>query len=315
MNYEVFIIPIAYCLDLALGDPQISWHPVRLIGKLIEALEARLNKPGYDRKFLGIILVVLVAATAAFVVWGILQLCAAMHRIIFYAVSALFIYFTLSVRSLADEANKVKRSLEDGDITRARDNLSMIVGRDTRELDKTEITRATVETVAESTMDGVVAPLFYAFLGGPVLAWVYKTVNTLDSMVGHKSARFKEFGWASAKLDGLLNLIPAKLTAFLISAVMFFYRKDWVNSFRWALKYAFKSPAFNGDTAEAPMAGGLRIQLGGMNFYNSLAVCKPYLGDNREPLAIKHIHQSMIVSYMVSALMLAAGWMIGLLRG
>lgn len=315
MNYEIFIIPIAYCLDLALGDPQTSWHPVRLIGKLIEALETILNKPGYNRRFRGIVLVFSVTATAAFVVWGILQLCAATHRLIFYMVSVLFIYFSLSVRSLAEEVNKVKSGLENGDISRARDSLAMIVGRDTKELDESEIIRATVETVAESTMDGIVAPLFYAFLGGPVLVWVYKTINTLDSMVGYNNKRFKEFGWASARLDGLFNLIPAKLTALLISAAMFFYRKDSVNSLRWALKHAFKSPAFNADTAEAPMAGGLRIKLGGINFYNSLAVYKPYLGDGYEPLAIKHINQSLMVSYMVSILMLSVGWMIGLLRG
>lgn len=314
MRYELFIIPAAYILDLAFGDPQISWHPVRLIGRFIEKLENRLNKPGYNRKLFGVILVFLVVGTSAAIVWGILQVCSAISKFLFYAVSVLLIYFTLSVRNLADEASKIKRDLESSNVRRARNNLAMIVGRDTNNLNEEEIIRATVETVAESTMDGIIAPLFYAFLGGPVLAWVYKAVNTLDSMVGYKNERFREFGWASAKLDGLLNLIPAKITAFLISAAMFFCRKDLFNSIRWAAKYIFKGPAFNSDTAEASMAGGLGVQLGGTNFYGSLAVHKSFLGNAREPLAVKHIRQSTVISYTASALMLVAG-LIAMVRG
>jgi cobalamin biosynthesis protein CobD len=308
MNYESFIIPVAYILDLLVGDPQWKWHPVRLIGRLIDVLESRFNRSEYNRKFFGIILVVLVTGAVTFVVWAILRVCAAIHRFMPYAVSLLFIYFALSVRDLADEAAKVKRDLECGNIRRARNDLAMIVGRDTDNLDEPEIIRATVETVAESTMDGIVAPLFYAFLGGPVLVWLYKAVNTLDSMVGYKNERFKEFGWASAKLDGLLNFIPAKITSFLISASMLFCGKDWLNSFRWGARFILRGPAVNSDAAEASMAGGLGIQLGGTNFYDSIAIHKPFLGDAFEPLHIKHIRQSTVISYITSALMLAVGW-------
>ena len=309
MNYELFIIPAAYILDLLLGDPQTAWHPVRLIGRLIEGLERRLNK-GRNRKIAGIVLVISVTGTVMFGVWGILKLSAIVDQFLFYGVSVLLIYFALSVRNLADEAAKIKKDLECGDIGRARNDLAMIVGRDTDNLDEPEIIRATVETVAESTMDGIIAPLFYAFLGGPVLVWLYKAVNTLDSMVGYKSERFKEFGWASAKLDGLLNLIPAKITAFLISISIFLYRKDWVNSFHWAVKYIFRGSAFNSDIAEASMAGGLGIQLGGTNFYSSQMVHKPFLGNAFEPLNIKHIRQSTVIAYAASALMLIIGWVI-----
>jgi adenosylcobinamide-phosphate synthase len=283
---------------------------VRFIGRLIERLEERLNVGGYNRKFLGVILVILVTGTVSFGVWGILKLSATAHRFLFYGASVLLIYFSLSVKALADEAGNIKKNLENGDIQEARNNLSMIVGRDTKDLNESEIIRATVETVAESTMDGIIAPLFYAFLGGPVLVWLYKAVNTLDSMVGYKSERFKEFGWASAKLDGLLNLIPAKITAFLISISIFLYRKDWVNSFHWAVKYIFRGPAFNSDIAEASMAGGLGIQLGGTNFYSSQMVHKPFLGNAFEPLNIKHIRQSTVIAYAASALMLIIGWVI-----
>jgi adenosylcobinamide-phosphate synthase len=310
VNCELFIISAAYILDLLLGDPQTVWHPVRFIGRLIERLEERLNVGGHNRKFLGVILVVLVTGTVSFGVWGILRLSATVHRFLFYGASVLLIYFSLSVKALADEAGNIKKNLENGDIQAARNNLSMIVGRDTKDLNESEIIRATVETVAESTMDGIVAPLFYSFLGGPALAWFYKTVNTLDSMVGYRNERFKEFGWASAKLDGLLNLVPAKITSFLISASMSCCGKNWLNSINWTGKYILKGPAVNSDATEASMAGGLGIQLGGTNFYGLQAVHKPFLGDAFEPLNIKHIHQSTVISYVASALMLIMGWVI-----
>ena len=310
MSCELFIIPAAYILDLLFGDPQTVWHPVRFIGRLIERLEERLNVGGHNRKFLGVILVIFVTGTVSFGVWGILKLSATVHRFLFYGASVLLIYFSLSVKALADEAGNIKKNLENGDIQEARNNLSMIVGRDTKDLNESEIIRATVETVAESTMDGIVAPLFYAFLGGPALAWCYKTVNTLDSMVGYKNERLKEFGWASAKLDGLLNLVPAKITSFLISASMFCCGKNWINSIRWTARFIFKGPATNSDATEASMAGGLGIQLGGTNFYGSQVVHKPFLGDAFEPLNIKHIRQSTVISYVASALMLIVGWVI-----
>lgn len=310
MRCELFIIPAAYILDLMLGDPQLSWHPVRIIGRFIEILESRFNKPGYNRKFFGIILVFLVVGASAGIVWGILRICSAIHRFLFYSVSAALIYFALSVRNLADEAGKVKKALEAGNIQRARNNLAMIVGRDTDNLNEDEVIRAAVETVAESTMDGIIAPLFYAFLGGPVLVWVYKAVNTLDSMVGYKNERFREFGWASAKIDGWLNFVPSKITSVLISTAMFFCRKDWFNSLRWSAGFVFRGPEFNSDATEAAMAGGLGIRLGGTNFYNSTAVHKSFLGDGRQTLSVKHIRQSAIVSYTVSVLMMVAGCVI-----
>jgi|LQYC01.1.fsa_nt_gi adenosylcobinamide-phosphate synthase len=307
MSYGLLIIPAAYIVDLLLGDPQTAWHPVRLIGRFIEKLEKRLNTVRRNRKIAGIVLAISVTGTVSFGVWGILKLSAIVDQFLFYGVSVLLVYFSLSTKALADEAGKIKNNLENGDIEQARNNLSMIVGRDTRGLDEPEIIRATIETVAESTMDGIVAPLFYAFLGGPVLVWVYKTVNTLDSMVGHNNERFKEFGWASATLDGWLNLIPSKITSVLIILSMLCCSKNWLNSLRWAAKFIFKGPAVNSDATEASMAGGLGIQLGGTNFYDSVAVHKPFLGDACEQLQIKHIRQSTVISYIVSALMLVMG--------
>ena len=307
MSHETLIIFAAYILDLLLGDPQTAWHPVRFIGRLIEAAEKKLNR-GPLRKTAGLSLVILTTGATSIAVWGLMRASAAIHEFLFYAVSVLLIYFSLSTRSLAEEADKIQTNLKNGDVLQARKNLSMIVGRDTDRLDESEIIRATVETVAESTMDGIVAPLFYAFLGGPVLVWVYKTVNTLDSMVGYKNERFKEFGWAAAKLDGLLNFIPAKTTSLLINVAMLCCGKNWRDSINWTGKFIFKGPEVNSDATEASMAGGLGIRLGGTNYYGSQAVQKPFLGDACGALSIKHIRQSMIISYVTSALMLAAGW-------
>lgn len=307
MNYELLIIPFAYILDLVFGDPQWHWHPVRLIGRLIERLENKLNTERINKIFCGAILVILVAGLTVFSIAGILKLTRLIHPFLFYIFSALFIYFSLSIRSLAAEAVKIYKNLEFANIQKARNNLSMIVGRDTLGLNEEEVIRATVETVAESTMDGIIAPLFYAFLGGPVMAWAYKAINTLDSMVGYKNEEFKEFGYVSAKLDGLLNFIPSKITCFLISFSFFCLGKGWLNSLKEAKKFLLSGPQANSDSVEAAMAGGLGVRLGGTNFYNSVAVEKPLIGQAAEALNIKHIRQSVNIAYISSVLMLVLG--------
>lgn len=307
MKEHLLTIFTAYLLDLIIGDPQWSWHPVRLMGRLIEKMEHKLNTDKINRVFSGLILVVLTVGITMFCIWLILKLAKAIQPILYHILCAALIYFSLSIKSLAVEANKVYTALKNKDIPEARRNLSLIVGRDTERLEESEIIRATVETVAESTMDGIIAPLFYACLGGPLGSWAYKAVNTLDSMVGYRNKRFIEFGKVSAKLDGLANLIPAKITCFLISVSSLFFRKDWLNSVKWGLKYAFKGQEFNSIATEAAMAGALKIRLGGLNFYNSIPVTKPLIGDEIHPLSIKHIQESIHIAYLSSALMLALG--------
>lgn len=305
----------AYVLDLIFGDPQWHWHPVRLIGRMIERLEKILNTDKINKRFAGFTLVILVVGLTIFCVWGILELAKFIHPILYYILAMLTIYFSLSVKSLGVEAKKVYKALNDKEIAEARKNLSMIVGRDTDRLEGPEIIRATVETVAESIMDGIVAPLFYIFLGGPVLAWAYKAINTSDSMVGYRSERFIEFGRPTAKLDGLANYIPARITCFFISVSSLFYRKDWLGSIKWGLRYFFKGPEKNSEATEAAMAGALRVQLGGINFYNSAPISKPLIGDKRQPLAIEHIRDSIRIAYLCSGLFMLTGiflfWLIG----
>lgn len=313
MDYKLLTIPAAYCLDLAFGDPILAWHPVRIIGKLIEGLETRLNSARdigkkSNKVFSGAILVILVVGITIFFVAGILSLAKRIHPALFYILSVLFIYFALSVKDLALQANKVKQALMDKNIPEARNRLSMLVGRDTERLDEPEIIRASVETVAESIMDGIVAPLCYVFLGGPILIWAYKAVNTLDSMVGYRSERFIEFGKAAAWLDGLANFIPARITCLLIILSGWVARGKYArNAFKWGWRYFLRGSQVNSEATEAAMAGALGVRLGGVNFYHTIPVSKPLIGDDYERLEIKHIQESIRIAYVCSLLSILFG--------
>lgn len=306
-NELLAAILCAYILDLAIGDPRWGWHPVRLIGRLIEKSEKMLNTAGVNRKLGGIALVIFVVGTTVFSICGILISAGFIHPFLRLFVSAILIYFSLSIRSLAVEAGQVYSALKNRNIGKARNSLSMIVGRDTQKMEEPQVIRAAVETVAESTMDGIIAPLFYAFLGGPVLVWAYKAINTLDSMVGYRNERFIDFGRASAKLDGLVNFIPAKITCVLIGVSSLFYGKDPRNSFKWGLKYLFRGQENNSIVTEAAMAGALKVQLGGLNFYDSVAVTKPLIGEPAYPLKISHIRESIVLAYLSSFIFLLIG--------
>lgn len=296
------IFPLAYLLDLVFGDPVWPGHPVRLIGWLIASLEKRMILWKVNKILSGLMLVVLVVGITAVSIYSILKLAGFIHIYLYYFVSVLFIYFSLSAKQLGVEANKVYSALETEDLAGGRKALSMIVARDTDNLDEPQVIRATVETVAESTMDGVVAPLCYAFLGGPVLAWVYKAINTLDSMVGYRNEKYINFGKVSASLDALVNFIPAKITCFLIALSAFFCGKDGLRALKWAAEYIFKGPKSNSEATEAAMAGALKVQLGGLNFYNTAPILKTHIGDNLYPLDKKHIRESVKVMYLASGL-------------
>jgi adenosylcobinamide-phosphate synthase len=315
MDTGLSAVIFAYILDLAIGDPQWRWHPVRLIGGLIEKLEKVLNRDACNRTLSGVMLVILIVGSTVFVVWAVLKLAVSAHPALRYIVSVLLIYFALSVKALAVEADRVRIALADKDIQKARQALSMIVGRETDRLDEPEVIRATIETVAESTMDGIIAPLGYLFLGGPVLMWAYKAVNTLDSMVGHRSRKFIEFGKAAAMLDGLANIVPAKITALLISASSLFLKKDFTGSLKWGLKYFFKGAGYNSEMTEAAMAGGLGVRLGGMNFYDGAPLQKPFIGDEIYPLGPEHIRESIRIAYISSGLFMALGISIWIIMG
>jgi adenosylcobinamide-phosphate synthase len=201
----------------------------------------------------------------------------------------------------------VFRALEAGDLPLARRDLSQIVGRETSRLDEPEVVRATVETVAENTVDGVVAPLVFALCGGAPAAIAYKAINTLDSMVGHLDQRYRKFGWASARLDDAANYVPARLARFLFPLASWICGFDAAGCWKIAWRDGHKSPSPNAGISEAAVAGALGVRLGGVNYYDGAAVSRPHLGDPLRALARRHIPAAIRLMYVVAFLTLALG--------
>ncbi|MGG3924283.1 adenosylcobinamide-phosphate synthase CbiB, partial [Geobacillus thermodenitrificans] len=212
---HLLALTLALFLDALFGDPRWLPHPVRGMGGLIAYFDQRWNQ-GSGRRAKGVAAVAAVLAIVYGVSALIVHMSYALSVYIGVAVEAVLIFTTIATKSLAEAAEDVRRPLEAGDLPEARRALSMIVGRDTKRLDEAGITRACVETVAENTSDGVTAPLFYAAIGGAPLALLYRAVNTCDSMIGYKNEKYGEFGWAAARLDDVLNYIPARLTALVM---------------------------------------------------------------------------------------------------
>jgi adenosylcobinamide-phosphate synthase len=303
----MWCLPIAFALDLALGDPRWLPHPVRLIGFAATNLEKILVNC-FGRNYLaGLLFTAVIVggtwAAAAALVSGA-ALCDWRAGLV---VEILLLYTALAARDLAVESSRVYRALDDGDLPAARSKLSMIVGRDTRHLDESEVVRATVETVAESSVDGVVAPLFFALIGGAPAALAFKAINTLDSMVGHRDDRYLRFGWASARLDDVANLIPARVARLVYPLASLICGHNALRTWQIAWRDGRNSPSPNAGIAEAAVAGALGVRLGGTNFYDGVACVRPYLGEPLVPLARDHIPAAIRLMYCVSVLTLLFG--------
>jgi adenosylcobinamide-phosphate synthase len=292
----VFQLSAAYLADLIFGDPHGYPHPVRLIGRVAQALEQKLldaQDPALKQYLLGGILTLLVVAGAGLSAWGIIRVFQWVHPVLSSLAAIFFAYTTLATRNLYDEVNKVAKLLEDGDLAGARQGAGFLVSRDTDHLDQQEIGRALIETVSENTSDGIVAPLFFLAIGGPSLAMAYKALNTLDSMVGYKNERYRFFGWTAARTDDLVNLLPARLTAFFYVLSAFFLGKNWSGAWKIAWKDGRKNTSPNSGYPEAAVAGALGIQLGGKNLYFGKAVEKPLIGENRTPIGLNEVKGSL----------------------
>jgi adenosylcobinamide-phosphate synthase len=303
---DSLIIVSAYILDLIFGDPRRLPHPVRGIGWLIQRFEKLLRRfaktPGTE-KIAGIMLVISVVLPVYALCLVLILSAASFSLYLGFAVSALMAYTTLAARALADSAQAVLSPLVNGDILRARKELSMIVGRDTEDLDEKEVVRAVVETVAENASDGVVAPLFYMALGGPALAMAYKAVNTLDSMVGYKNARYINFGRAAARLDDAANFIPARITAVLIcfaSNLFSLFNSAFQRPWRVMLRDGRNHPSPNSGYPEAAMAGALGVRLGGQSTYGGRPGPKPFIGNGPPVRDKKDVEKSVRLMYCAS---------------
>ncbi len=287
------ILLAAVLLDLIIGDPKWLPHPVVQMGRLITLLEKRWN--GNDhRKTKGVFLTATVIAVVFLFTFLIVFFAYKLHFIVGVIIEIYIISTTIAINGLHNAAKSVFIPLVKGDLDEARKSLSMIVGRDTDRLPENEIVRGTVETVAENTVDGITAPLFWALIGGAPLAMVYRAINTLDSMVGYKNEQFIQFGWASAKLDDLANFIPARLTAFSIwLSARFIKGSRMKKAWQITRRDAMKHPSPNSGWSEAMVAGLMDVQLGGINYYKGIKSVRATMGDNSRRLVTSDIIKSL----------------------
>jgi len=215
--------------------------------------------------------------------------------------SIVIIFFSLSTRDLLRETRNVLNALKSGNLKNARKNLSRIVGRDTQNLSEEQIATGCIETSAENIVDGIIAPLFYAFIGGPALAMAYKSINTLDSMVGYKNDKYIDFGRASAKLDDIANYIPARIAAVVLPIASYLSGADYSNSVKILKRDGQKHPSPNSGIPEAAIAGALGIRLGGPSIYNDVSSYKPFIGDQQKDVSFDDINSASKI-VMVSAI-------------
>jgi len=310
---------IVYAFLLILGDPRLFPHPVVLIGKMIAFFEdsARMFARSKEADlWYGAKLAVIVPIIVFIATLGVIQAAHSVNYMVGWIVAVYIGYTTIAARSLYSESSKVAKRLYAGDIQSARKELSYLVGRDTQNLDEKGIIRALVETVAENTSDGVIAPLFYLAIGGPPLAMAYKAINTLDSMVGYKNEKYLYFGRASARLDDIANYIPARLSALLIIVASFILRKDWKGAWEITVRDGRNHPSPNSGHPEAAVAGALGIKLGGLSSYDGIHCNKPTIGDEKRSLMVKDVRDAgrlmitadVIMVVIVVLILIGLGW-------
>ena len=301
--YDTLALLLGFGLDLLLGDPQGWPHLVRYYGKVIEGLE-KLLYPMSNKRLGGVLLVIGTLILGAGIPVAVLWLAWRINPWCYVAIGALLSWQCLAARSLRVESLRVYRVLKTGTLAEAQKAVGMIVGRDTAVLDEAGVTRAAVETVAENTSDGEVAPLFYMMLLGPAGGCLYKAVNTMDSMVGYRNERYERFGTCAARLDDVMNYIPARLSALLMIAAAAVCRKDARNAWRIWRRDRRKHASPNSAQTESVMAGALRVRLAGDAVYGGVVHQKPYIGDDLRPIETEDIRRSHTLLYGTAWLML-----------
>lgn len=300
-------------LDLIIGDPQGYFHPIKLIGNLISFIENKLrikceNKS--QERTAGALLWFFVVLTSFIVPFAIIYTALKINYVLALIIESIMCYYILATKSLKDESMKVYTSLKNNNLQEARKNLSYIVGRDVEKLNESAIAKAAVETVAENTADGVIAPMLFIMLGGAPLGFMYKAINTLDSMVGYKNEKYINMGKFSAIADDVANFIPSRLSAFIMIAASFILNMNYKNAIKIFKRdrYNHKSP--NSAQTEAVCAGALNIMLGGDNYYGGTLISKPTIGDNIREVESEDIVKANTLMYTTSLLCLISGVLI-----
>ena len=295
---------LSFLLDCAVGDPYNIPHPIKLIGRLIGTLEKLVRKRMKNLRLGGVILGMTVILLSTAVPLALLLVCYHFSLIVGIVAETVLCCYMLAARCLCRESMKVCRAAESGDTEAARKAVSMIVGRDTAVLDRDGIIRAAVETVAENTSDGVTASLFYIGLGGAVGAFFYKSVNTMDSMIGYKDEKFADIGRFAAKLDDVLNYIPSRLTAFFMVIAAPISGLDGRNAFRIWRRDRRNHASPNSAQTESACAGALHLRLAGDAWYFGKLHKKPYIGDDDRPVEPADIRRANKLMYVTSVFML-----------
>lgn len=292
MKLSLLALVLGFILDLIIGDPHGLYHPIRLVGNLIGLLEKHMNKKSDspDRQMvMGWLMALIVITLSSGIPLLLLLLAYHIHPVCGLVLETVMCWQLLATKSLKDESMKVYRKLKKHDLQGSRHAVSMIVGRDTEVLDETGVTKAAVETVAENTSDGVIAPMFYMAIGGAFLGWMYKSVNTMDSMVAYKNDRYLYFGRIPAYLDDIANYIPARLAGLLMVLASFLVRLDGTHAFAIFKRDRYNHASPNSAQTEAVMAGALNVQLAGDAWYFGELHKKKTIGDDIRPVEAEDI--------------------------
>ena len=317
MKWSLAALIIGFGIDLVVGDPHGFPHPVILIGKLIDALERGLRKmlpkTASGEKVAGALLWLVVVLVSSLIPALLLWFCHSISPWLRLGVGSIMCWQILATKSLRDESMKVYRALESGDIMKSRYAVSMIVGRDTAALDDAGVTRAAVETVAENTSDGIVAPLIFLAIGGAPLGFFYKAVNTMDSMLGYVEPPYKNIGLVPAKMDDVVNFIPARISALLMLAAGCLLRLDVKNGWKIFCRDRFNHASPNSAQTESVCAGLLGLRLAGDAWYHGVLHKKKYIGDALREIEHEDIPRAGRLLYVTALLALLSSSMIKLL--
>ncbi len=308
MNSLILHIWIALALDFLIGDPRWVPHPVRIIGRTAQMLEGPVRGMLRNQRLAGIVVAGIVIGGTGLTTWALLTITRNVFPLLGDLVAIGILYATLAAKDLSAHSCAVLDTLEADDLPQARHAVARMVGRDTEQLEEPAIVQAAVESVAENTVDGVLAPLFFAVLFGPVGAMVYKAVNTLDSIFGYKNKRYLRFGWASARIDDATNYIPARLSVLFISLAAFLSGGRASRALRVGFRDARKHRSPNAGYPEAAFAGALGVQLGGPQIRNGRPDPVPWLGDPIDPLGREEIRKAntlMFAATMVAVLLMS----------
>ena len=296
-------VSIGFVLDAIFGDPDFKLHPIRLRGYLISFLEKVMRRIfTKNERFGGAVMAICVLIICGGVPFAILFFAYRLNYFFGIAIESVICYFMLAAKSLKQAGMSVYKPLKNGDVDGARKSVSMIVGRDTESLDDIGITKAAVETVAENTSDGVIAPLIYMAIGGGVLGCVYKAINTMDSMVGYKNDRYINFGRFAAKLDDIANYIPSRISAYLMIFASKIMGYNSCNAYRIFKRDSRNHASPNSAQTESVVAGALEIQLAGDAYYFGKLYKKPFIGDSIKPIKYDNIADSIKLMYMTSVI-------------